>query len=78
MMVIADRDKALVIAGIMGSIDAEVDDSTVDIILESAWFKPGNIRSTARRLGLHTDSSQRFSRDVDPSGVEFEPAERLI
>lgn len=71
MMVIADCQKALVIAGIMGSIDAEVDGSTVDIILESAWFKPGNIRSTARRLGLHTDSSQRFARDVDPCGVEY-------
>ena len=71
MMVIADSQKALVIAGVMGSIDAEVDDSTVDIILESAWFEPGNVRSTARRLGLHSDSSQRFARDVDPSGVEF-------
>ncbi|MBT5716282.1 MAG: phenylalanine--tRNA ligase subunit beta [Opitutae bacterium] len=71
MMVIADSQNALVIAGVMGSVDAEVDDSTVDIILESAWFKPGNIRSTARRLGLHTDSSQRFARDIDPVGVDF-------
>lgn len=71
MMVIADQKKSLVIAGIMGSVDAEVDDSTVDILLEAAWFKPGNVRGTARRLGLHTDSSQRFSRDVDPKGVQF-------
>ena len=71
MMVIADSKKALVIAGVMGSIDAEVDDSTVDIILESAWFNPGNVRATARRLGLHTDSSQRFARNVDPAGVQF-------
>jgi phenylalanyl-tRNA synthetase beta chain len=71
MMVIADSKNALVIAGIMGSVDAEVDETTVDIFLESAWFKPGNIRSTARRLGLHTDSSQRFARDVDPAGIDF-------
>ena len=71
MMVIADSKNALVIAGVMGSVDAEVDESTVDIFLESAWFKPGNIRSTARRLGLHTDSSQRFARDVDPAGIDF-------
>ena len=50
MMVIADCQKALVIAGIMGSIDAEVDGSTVDIILEAAWFKPGNIRSTEFKI----------------------------
>ncbi len=71
MMVVADENKALVIAGVMGSLDAEVDNSTVDILLEAAWFKPGNVRGTARRLGLHTDSSQRFARDVDPKGVEF-------
>ena len=71
MMVIADAEKPLVVAGIMGSVDAEVDDSTTDIVLESAWFHPGSVRATARTLGLHTDSSQRFSRDVDPAGVEF-------
>lgn len=77
MLVIADQNKPLVIAGIMGSIDAEVDDSTTDIVLESAWFNPASVRSTARSLGLHTDSSQRFSRDVDPQGVEF-AAKRAI
>ena len=71
MMVIADAEKPLVVAGIMGSVDAEVDNSTTDIVLESAWFHPGSVRATARTLGLHTDSSQRFSRDVDPAGVEF-------
>ena len=71
MMVIADAEKPLVVAGIMGSVDAEVDDSTTEIVLESAWFHPGSVRTTARTLGLHTDSSQRFSRDVDPAGVEF-------
>jgi phenylalanyl-tRNA synthetase beta chain len=71
MMVIADAQRALVIAGVMGSVDAEVDDSTVDIVLESAWFQPGNIRATSRKLGLHSDSSQRFSRNVDPQGLSY-------
>ena len=77
MMVIADGEKPLVVAGIMGSVDAEVDDTTTEIVLESAWFHPGSIRATARSLGLHTDSSQRFSRDVDPQGVKF-AAQRAI
>jgi phenylalanyl-tRNA synthetase beta chain len=77
MMVIADSEKPLVVAGIMGSVDAEVDNTTTDIVLESAWFHPGSVRATARSLGLHTDSSQRFSRDVDPQGVEF-AAQRAV
>ncbi len=71
MMVIADAERALVVAGVMGSVDAEVDDTTVDIVLESAWFQPGNVRATSRKLGLHSDSSQRFSRNVDPEGLGY-------
>ena len=71
MLVIADAERPLVVAGVMGSVDAEVDDNTTDLVLESAWFRPGSVRSTARRLGLHSDSSQRFSRDVDPAGLEY-------
>ena len=52
MMVIADAERALVVAGVMGSVDAEVDDATVDIVLESAWFQPGNAPATSRKLGL--------------------------
>lgn len=77
MMVIADDAKPLVIAGIMGSVDAEVDDATEDIVLESAWFKPGSVRWTSRRLNQHTDSSNRFTRDVDPAGVDY-AAKRAI
>ena len=60
MLVITDSERPLVVAGVMGSVDAEVDNSTTDLVLESAWFSPGSVRSTARRLGLHSDSSQRF------------------
>lgn len=71
MAVIADAERPLVIAGVMGSVDAEVDDSTVDVVLESAWFLPGSVRQTTRKLNLHTDSSHRFTRDVDPGKVLF-------
>lgn len=71
MVVVADAERPLVVAGVMGSLDAEVDDSTTDIILESAYFDPSSVRSTARKLKLSTDSSYRFERGVDPNGVEF-------
>ncbi|WP_269540307.1 phenylalanine--tRNA ligase subunit beta [Cerasicoccus fimbriatus] len=77
MMVIADAKRPLVVAGVMGSLDAEVDDNTVDIVLESAWFQPGSVRWTTRRLNLFSDSSHRFTRDVDPAGVEY-AAKRAI
>ncbi len=68
-MVIADAAQPLVVAGVMGCEDAGVTESTTDIILEAAWFRPHSVRATARRLGLHSDSSNRFARDVDPAGV---------
>lgn len=71
MTVIADAEKPLVIAGVMGSVDAEVDASTVDVFLEAAWFDPSSTRKTSRSLGLSTDSSYRFERSVDPKGAEF-------
>lgn len=73
-LVIADAERPLVIAGVMGSLDAEVDESTVDIVLEVAAFEPRGIRATSRRLGLSTDSSYRFERGVDPKGIEFAAA----
>lgn len=71
MTVIADGERPLVVAGIMGSLDAEVDNSTTDILLEAAYFRPRFIRRTSRKLGLSTDSSYRFERGVDPQNVEF-------
>jgi len=71
MAVIADAERPLVVAGVMGGADAEVDDSTQDIVLEAAWFHPANTRWTSRRLGLSSDSSYRFERGVDPEGVEY-------
>ena len=71
MAVIADAERALVVAGVMGSLDAEVEEATTDIVLEAAYFNPTSVRATARKLSLSTDSSYRFERGVDPQGVEY-------
>lgn len=77
MLVIADAAKPLVIAGIMGGANAEVDETTADIVLEVAYFKPSGIRWTSRKLGLSTDSSYRYERGVDPHTLP-EDAHRAI
>ncbi len=71
MVVIADTERPLVVAGVMGSLDAEVDASTSDIVLEAAYFAPTSVRATSRKLGLSSDSSYRFERGVDPKGVAY-------
>lgn len=65
MLVIADHDKAVALAGIMGGGNSEIDENTRDILLESAYFSPLVIAGKARALGLHTDASHRFERGVD-------------
>ncbi len=70
MAVIADAERPLVIAGVMGSLDAEVDANTTDIVLEAAWFVPSDIRWTSRRLALSSDSAYRFERGVDAHATE--------
>lgn len=68
-LVIADSRKAVAIAGVMGGGETGVTGATTDILLEAAYFSPAGIRRTARRLGLHSDSSHRFERGVDPAQV---------
>ena len=65
VMVIADDNKALAIAGIMGGLSSSVTDATTEIFLESAFFAPLAIAGRARSFGLHTDASQRYERGVD-------------
>jgi phenylalanyl-tRNA synthetase beta chain len=77
MLVIADATQPLVIAGIMGGANAEVDSTTTDIVLEAAYFRPQSIRWTSKRLGLASDSSYRFERGVDPHST-LEAAYRAI
>ncbi len=69
--VIADGEKAVALAGVMGGATSEVSDSTVDLLIESADFAPLSVRNTARRLHLHSPSSYRFERRVDPEGIDW-------
>lgn len=68
-LVIADEAGVLALAGVMGGEESGVSAATTEIWLESAYFLPTNIRATSRGLGLMTDSSYRFERDVDPAGI---------
>ncbi len=70
MLVIADAEKPVALAGIMGGSNSQVLGETKNLLLESALFHPGTIRKTARLLSLSTDSSYRFERGVDSSNVE--------
>ena len=69
MLAICDRSKPVAVAGIMGGANSEVTDSTGDILLESAWFQPSQVRRTAKKLKLSTEASYRFERGVDPGGT---------
>ncbi len=65
-LVIADQEKPIAIAGIMGSENSEVDDSTRDVLLEAANFEPVSILRSSERLPLRTDGSNRWEKGVDP------------
>ncbi len=79
-LVIADAEKAVALAGVMGGLDTAIGPSTTRILLESAHFDPTVVRRTARALGMHTDASHRFERGTDPeTTVEgLDRAARLI
>lgn len=67
MLVIADAQRPVALAGVMGGLESEVTNSTVDVLLESARFDPLSVRKTARALAMKSDSSYRFERGIDPS-----------
>ena len=69
--VIADGEKAVALAGVMGGANTEVSDATVDLLIEAADFAPLSVRNTARRHNLHSPSSYRFERGVDPAGIDW-------
>ncbi|MEL6107975.1 MAG: phenylalanine--tRNA ligase subunit beta [Planctomycetota bacterium] len=71
MCVIADSSVATAVAGVMGGADSEVTDATTDLVIEAAIFTPLSVRRAARKLKLHSPSSYRFERRVDPVGVEW-------
>ena len=59
-LLIADPEKGIALAGVMGGLNTEINAATQDVLLETAYFNPQNIRATAKQLGLHTDASYRF------------------
>src|SRR5213596_911466 len=68
-LVVADQERAVGIAGVMGGEETGVTESTKNILLESAYFLPASVRRTARNLNLQTEASYRFERGVDPDMV---------
>jgi phenylalanyl-tRNA synthetase beta chain len=79
-LVIADAERAIAVAGVMGGAETEVRDDSVNLLIESAHFHPARVRKTARRLGLSTEASYRFERSVDRAGIQraADRAARLI
>ena len=70
MLVIADAAGPVALAGIMGGLSSEINDKTVNVLIESARFDPLVTRTTSRALSIMTESSYRFERGVDPVAVE--------
>lgn len=70
MLVIADEEKPVAVAGVMGGLNSEIEDNTETVIFESAVFNGGNVRLTAKKLGIRTESSGRFEKGL--------PAENAI
>ncbi len=71
MLLIADETKAVALAGVMGGQNSEISPGTTDVLIESACFKPQNIRATSKKLDLRTDSSYRFERGADVGICEW-------
>ncbi len=69
-IIIADKEKAIAIGGIMGAANSSVTEKTKDVLLESAFFLPETIAFTSRRLSLDTEASYRFSRHIDTGSVQ--------
>ena len=71
MLLIADEQKGIALAGVMGGRNTEIRDTTQDVLIESAYFQPANIRRTSKALGLRSESSYRFERGADPSIADW-------
>ncbi|MFA5159305.1 MAG: phenylalanine--tRNA ligase subunit beta [Candidatus Omnitrophota bacterium] len=69
-LLIADSDRAVALAGVMGGKDSEINEKTRNVFLESAFFNPSRVRKTSRMHRILSDSSYRFERRVDPEGVD--------
>jgi phenylalanyl-tRNA synthetase beta chain len=70
-VMVCDAEREVSVAGIMGGLNSEISDATVDVVLESANWNPSSIRKTAKSLGISSDASQRFERGADPNIVRY-------
>lgn len=68
-LMIADQERAIALAGVVGGQNSGVSEATEDLFLESAYFDPSVVRRSSRRFGINTDSCYRFVRGVDPEGT---------
>lgn len=64
-LMICDAERPIAVAGVMGGANTEISESTTNILIESAYFNPGNVRRTSKYLGLSTEASYRFERGTD-------------
>jgi phenylalanyl-tRNA synthetase beta chain len=71
MLAIADAERPVGLAGVMGGLDTEIGPTTADVLIEAAQFDPVSVRRTARALGLHSPSSYRFERGLDTERTEW-------
>lgn len=70
-LLIADAVKGIALAGVMGGLNTEIQPTTTDVLIESAYFAPTNVRRTSKALGLRTDASYRFERGADIGAADF-------
>jgi phenylalanyl-tRNA synthetase beta chain len=78
MLVIADADRPVAIAGVMGGQETEINPDTTDVLIESAYFNSASVRQTSRDLGLDSEASYRFARGVDYEGQVRAVSNRAI
>jgi len=71
MLMICDGEKPAAIAGVMGGLHSEITNSTKNVLIESAFFKPTSVRRTGKKLALRSDAAYRFERGVDISLLEY-------
>ena len=69
MLLIADAENPVAVAGVMGGHGSDVSDATTEVLIESAYFNPVSINRTSKELGLHTEASHRFERGTDIEGL---------
>lgn len=69
-LVISDKERVVAIAGVLGGDNSAVNQSTTNILIEAAYFDPMTVRTASKKMGIRTESSQRFEKGIDPIGLK--------